>query len=98
MAWHYYWSIIWGHFLTGSLKAQILVKDSIHPNIISVLLERVFLRIGSAETDEQLETTLSKFLAPVLLKLSSQTDGVRKKVEFFFKNWLGTARSSHCLI
>ena len=47
---------------------------------IAVLLERVFLRIGSAETDEQLETILNKFLTPVLLKLASQTDGVRKKV------------------
>ena len=47
-----------------------------------VLLERVFLRLGSAETDEQLEAALAKFLAPVLLKLASQTDGVRKKVPF----------------
>ena len=45
-----------------------------------VLLERVFLRIGSAETDEQLESTLGKFLCPVLKKLESQVDGVRKKV------------------
>ncbi|KAK7866865.1 hypothetical protein R5R35_006031 [Gryllus longicercus] len=44
------------------------------------LLERVFLRIGSADTDEQLQSAVSKFLPPVLLKLSSQQDGVRKKV------------------
>ncbi|XP_077980977.1 proteasome adapter and scaffold protein ECM29-like [Glandiceps talaboti] len=44
------------------------------------LLERVFLRVGSAETDEQLQNVVSKFLAPVLLKLSSQQEGVRKKV------------------
>nr|CAD7446901.1 unnamed protein product [Timema bartmani]CAD7460684.1 unnamed protein product [Timema tahoe]CAD7609708.1 unnamed protein product [Timema genevievae] len=44
------------------------------------LLERVFYRIGSAETDEQLQSAVSKFLPPVLLKLSSQQDGVRKKV------------------
>ncbi|XP_069674508.1 proteasome adapter and scaffold protein ECM29 isoform X2 [Periplaneta americana] len=44
------------------------------------LLERVFLRIGSAESDEQLQSAVSKFLPPVLLKLSSQQDGVRKKV------------------
>ncbi|KDR13581.1 proteasome-associated protein ECM29 homolog isoform X2 [Zootermopsis nevadensis] len=44
------------------------------------LLERVFLRIGSAESDEQLQSAISKFLPPVLLKLSSQQDGVRKKV------------------
>jgi len=48
--------------------------------VCAVLLERVFLRLGSAETDEQLEAALAKFLAPVLLKLASQTDGVRKKV------------------
>jgi len=48
-----------------------------------VLLERVFLRLGSADTDEQLEAALAKFLAPVLLKLASQTDGVRKKVVIF---------------
>jgi proteasome component ECM29 len=48
--------------------------------IISALLERVLLRIGSAETDEQLQSVVSKFLPPVLLKLSSQQEGVRKKV------------------
>jgi len=46
----------------------------------AVLLERVFLRLGSAESDEQLQAVLAKFLAPVLLKLASQADGVRKKV------------------
>ena len=46
----------------------------------TVLLERVFLRLGSADTDEQLEVALAKFLAPVLLKLASPADGVRKKV------------------
>ena len=43
-------------------------------------MERVFLRIGSAETDEQLEGVLGKFLAPVLLKLNSSEETVRKKV------------------
>ena len=46
-----------------------------------MLLERVFLRIGSADSDEKLENVLKKFLAPVLVKLSSQQDGVRKKVQ-----------------
>lgn len=46
----------------------------------SVLLERVFLRIGSADTDAQLEQSLNIFLPPVLLKLSSQQEEVRKKV------------------
>ncbi|XP_062864223.1 proteasome adapter and scaffold protein ECM29 isoform X1 [Trichomycterus rosablanca] len=43
-------------------------------------LERVFLRLGHAETDEQLHDVISKFLPPVLLKLSSAQEGVRKKV------------------
>ncbi|XP_053393707.1 proteasome adapter and scaffold protein ECM29-like [Mercenaria mercenaria] len=46
----------------------------------NTLVERVFLRIGSAETDDQLEAALSRFLAPVLLKLDSKEEGVRKKV------------------
>lgn len=45
-----------------------------------VLLERVFLRLGSAETDEQLQASVCKFLPPVLLKLSSTQEGVRLKV------------------
>ena len=49
-----------------------------------MLLERVFLRLGSAETDEQLEAALAKFLAPALLKLASQADGVRKKVKYSY--------------
>nr|XP_015201351.1 PREDICTED: proteasome-associated protein ECM29 homolog isoform X1 [Lepisosteus oculatus] len=43
-------------------------------------LERVFLCLGHAETDEQLQNVISKFLPPVLLKLSSTQEGVRKKV------------------
>ncbi|KAG7212048.1 hypothetical protein KM043_012404 [Ampulex compressa] len=45
-----------------------------------ILLERVFFRLGSAETDEQLQASVCKFLPPVLLKLSSSQEGVRKKV------------------
>ncbi|GAB6029010.1 hypothetical protein CHUAL_004798 [Chamberlinius hualienensis] len=44
------------------------------------LLERVFLCVGTAETDEQLQSVISRFLLPVLLKLSSQQEGVRKRV------------------
>uniref|UniRef100_T1J5P2 TOG domain-containing protein n=1 Tax=Strigamia maritima TaxID=126957 RepID=T1J5P2_STRMM len=44
------------------------------------LLDRVLLRVGLAETDEQLQNAVCKFLPPVLLKLSSQQEGVRKKV------------------
>ncbi|XP_005102218.1 proteasome adapter and scaffold protein ECM29 [Aplysia californica] len=46
----------------------------------NALVERVFLRIGSAETDEQLQTALAKFLAPLILKLNSKDEGVRSKV------------------
>lgn len=46
----------------------------------NALVERVFLRIGSAETDQQLESALGRFLTAVLLKLDSKEEGVRKKV------------------
>ena len=39
-----------------------------------------FFHIGSAETDEQLQSAILKFLSPVLLKLSNEQEGVRKKV------------------
>ncbi|XP_078050250.1 proteasome adapter and scaffold protein ECM29 isoform X2 [Augochlora pura] len=45
-----------------------------------MLLERVVLQLGNAETDEQLQTAVCKFLPPVLLKLTSLQEGVRKKV------------------
>lgn len=38
------------------------------------------MRVGSAETDEQLESVIGKFLCPVLLKLISTEENVRKKV------------------
>lgn len=46
----------------------------------NALVERVFLRIGSAESDEELQTALGKFLAPLLLKLNSSDETVRSKV------------------
>lgn len=49
----------------------------------SGLIERVFLRIGSAETDDQLQTALAKFLTPVILKLNSGDEAVRKKVSVY---------------
>jgi proteasome component ECM29 len=44
------------------------------------LLERVFMRLGNASTDEQLEEFTKKFLTPVLLKLSSPSEDIKKKV------------------
>ncbi|VVC92331.1 unnamed protein product [Leptidea sinapis] len=45
-----------------------------------LLLDRVFLRLGNADTDEQLESCLNRFLPPVILKLSSPYEQVRTKV------------------
>ena len=45
-----------------------------------VLLERVLLKLGLSDTDEQLEQQLNKFLGPVLLKIVSPSEEVRKKV------------------
>ncbi|XP_072940517.1 proteasome adapter and scaffold protein ECM29 [Epargyreus clarus] len=45
-----------------------------------LLLDRVFLRLGAADSDEQLESCLSRFLPPVILKLSSPHEQVRTKV------------------
>lgn len=44
------------------------------------LLERVFLRVASAESDDQLEKTVKTFLCPVLLKVSSPYQEVKNKV------------------
>jgi hypothetical protein len=60
--------------LCGDIDHKIFVIN------FSVLLERVFLRLGLAETDDQLQNLLAKFLTPVLLKLASPEEGVRKKV------------------
>ncbi|KAF9277423.1 hypothetical protein BGZ68_009310 [Mortierella alpina] len=44
------------------------------------LLDNVELRFALAESDSQLEKTLSTFLCPVLLKLASPAENVRAKV------------------
>ena len=44
------------------------------------LLERVFLRVASAETDDQLEKTVETFLSPLLLKVASPHPEVKNKV------------------
>ena len=46
----------------------------------AVLLENVFLKFGLADSDEQLQKCLAKFLCPVLLKLTSKQDGIQEKV------------------
>lgn len=42
----------------------------------AVLLDRVFLRLGNADSDDQLESCLNRFLPPVMLKLSSPHEQV----------------------
>jgi len=44
------------------------------------LLERVFLRLGAAESDDQLEKVLGRFLVPVILKITSEHKTVQNKV------------------
>ncbi|UYV76054.1 hypothetical protein LAZ67_13002338 [Cordylochernes scorpioides] len=43
------------------------------------LVERVFLRIGMAESDNSLEQCLDRFLTPTILKLASPYEEVRNK-------------------
>ncbi len=45
-----------------------------------VLLERAFLRIGSAESDDQFEALIDKLLGPIIFKVPSTHESVRKKV------------------
>ncbi|KAL7023749.1 hypothetical protein ACKWTF_012762 [Chironomus riparius] len=45
-----------------------------------VLLERVMLKFGLCDTDDQFEVQVNKFLSPVLLKIESKNEQVRKKV------------------
>ena len=47
---------------------------------VNQLLERIFLKFGSADNDEQFEAAVKKFLPPVLLQLKSSEEGIRKKV------------------
>jgi len=46
---------------------------------LAELLERVLLRLGNADSDEKLEATVGKFLAPVILKMNSPHNAVRTK-------------------
>lgn len=50
------------------------------------LLERVLLRLACADTDEQLQNAVSKFLAPVLLKIVSSDEAVRLKVSLMARH------------
>lgn len=56
------------------------LKMATNPSEELELLERVLLRLGCADTDEQLQNTVTKFLTPVLIKITSPHEAVRKKV------------------
>ena len=43
-------------------------------------VDKILFKIATSDTDESLENSLKKHLAPTLLKLSSQNEAVRKKV------------------
>ena len=47
------------------------------------LIGRVEYRIAEAESDTKLESLLNTYLAPLLLKLSSEHQSVRNKVRLF---------------
>lgn len=51
------------------------------------LLEKVFLRIALAESDDKLEASLNNFLAPTLLKLASRDEEVKNKVNKWQTIW-----------
>lgn len=53
----------------------------------SELLEKVFLRIALAESDDKLEVSLHNFLAPTLLKLASRDEEVKNKVNKWETIW-----------
>lgn len=63
--------------------------------IFTELLERVFLRVASAETDEQLERTVGTFLSPLLLKVASPHQDVKNKVKMEQKSL--TIIGKYCL-
>lgn len=71
--------------MSGKLIVNVLVFVE--------LLERVFLRVASAETDDQLEKTVGTFLSPLLLKVASPHQEVKNKVKekgrhIMPNNWL----------
>lgn len=65
------------------------------------LLEKVFLRLAAAESDDQLERTVGKFLTPTLLKLASPDGEVKKKVGIVrrsFESHLACSTGRNCIL
>jgi len=67
------------HFNT-SIFSGFSIIWFINHFMYTVLLERVFFRLGSADTDAQLSACINNFLVPVLQKLSSPHESVKNKV------------------
>lgn len=61
-------------------ESFITISRKKHLFFLSELLERVLFRLGTADSDEQLESAVNKFLTPVLLKITSSNESVRCKV------------------
>ncbi len=57
-----------------------IILYSPSPLVCIELLERVFLRLGVAESDEQLQQCLTRFLVPTILKSISPHQTVKDKV------------------
>jgi proteasome component ECM29 len=67
----------------GELKANAKCPDlseKTQIENISELLDRVLLKFGLCDDDEQFQQQLNKFLSPVLLKIVSPREDVRRKV------------------
>ena len=52
------------------------------------LVGKVELRIALAESDAKLESMLKTYLPPLLLKLASDFESVRNKVNFSICDWI----------
>ena len=64
------------------IDRSILPIDSLilNTNFSLELVEKVFLKIVFAETDDKFQAALNTFLVPALLKLASPNTDVRSKV------------------
>jgi proteasome component ECM29 len=67
------------------LKATMAAASETGPPVTNgadelVYLEKVFFRIASASTDQELAASLAKYLPAIILKLSSTKADVRKKI------------------
>ena len=66
--------------MASNSSSEIGIGGGAGPPDELALLDRVFMRLATAETDEALTSAVGKYLPSCLLKLSSSQEGVRKKV------------------